>query len=201
MAKCRIRFSGDKGRPSVLEKFFFGIFWPGIFVIVGAACFWLSLHAILTASASKNWPSVQGVVTHSDVQSRWSSSPVGTPQHRSGPTRLYLADVQYTYAVDGVEYTGDRVEFGDYSSSNALRASKIAKTYRVGSDVTVYYDPSRPSRAVLVPGKATLFAKAGVAIGAVFLLIGILFGLFIWASFRQRTRRALQSPATERVSG
>jgi len=201
MAKFHVRVSGGKGKPSRSERFFFGVFWPAMFMLGGGIFFAIGLSAILTASASKGWPSVDGVIVSSEVQSDWSSAPAGTPQHRSGTQRVYRADVRYAYTVDGQEYEGDRVEFGGFSSSNAKRAYRIVGTYRKGQTVAVYYDPNDPSRAVLEPGKTTWFSKGAVCAGSGFVLVGLLVGLVVRADFRQRVERAARSAESSTQPG
>ena len=51
-------------------------------------------------------------------------------------------------AFDGVEYESDRVHFGGGSSSQQVATDMVFK-YRIGHDVSVYYDPDDPSIAVL----------------------------------------------------
>lgn len=193
----RVRVSGGKGKPSRAERFLFGVVWPIGFLLGGGIFLAIGLSAILTASASKGWPSVQGVVVHSEVKSDWSSAPAGTPQHRSGSQRMYRADVRYAYQVGGVDYEGERVELGEYSSSSAKRAYRIVGSYRKGQVVEVYYDPVDPGRAVLVPGRTTWFSKVAVCAGSGFVLIGAFVGLLVRADFRQRRRRG----ADERAMG
>lgn len=195
MATFRVRVGGGKGKPSHAERFLFGVLWPVGFVLGGGIFLAIGLSAILTASASKSWPSVDGVIVSSEVQSDWSSPTPGTPQHRSGTQRMYRAAVRYAYRVDGVDYEGARVEPGEYSSSSAKRAYRIAGTYRKGQTVQVFYDPDDPGRAVLVPGKTTWFSKGAVCAGSGFVLIGLLVGLLIRANNRQRAAMSAESHA------
>ena len=67
--------------------------------------------------------------------------------------RLYQAKVAYRYAVDGQEIVGHRAFFGDSGQTSwSVFVRRIVDRYPPGSDVTVYYDPSRPEEAVIVRG-------------------------------------------------
>ncbi len=120
-----------------------------------------------TAKRSAAWPQVKGKVLTSRVSRREGS---------------YSVRLEYEYAVDGVQYTSDRIKFGATVTvgSGKEEANAITERYPVGSEVTVYYDPHKPSRSVLereVEARANfidvLFAVLLVGIGTY-----VLSGLF-----------------------
>jgi len=118
------------------------------------------------AKASEAWPSVPGVITHSDVAS-----------HTSDGKRMYRPDVRYDYQVEGQRYEGSTLWFGgDYSSSSSSRAGKVVSKYPVDREVTVHYDPEAPYESVLEPG-AVLSSYAVFAIGGLFAVVGALLVL------------------------
>ena len=57
--------------------------------------------------------------------------------------------VVYDYHVGGVAYRSNRY---DYAGRNSHYFRDLYLTLSVGDDVSVWYDPSEPTRAVLVPG-------------------------------------------------
>lgn len=115
------------------------------------------------AKASEAWPTVPGVVTHSEVAS-----------HTSDGKRMYRPDVRYDYEVDGRRYEGSTVWFGgDYSSSSSGGARKVVARYPPGREVAVSYDPEAPYESVLEPG-AVFSSYAVLGIGALFAVIGVL---------------------------
>ncbi len=103
-------------------------------LVGGLFTLWLMWQSVL-AFRSRNWPTTEGTVTESDV---------------SGHKRVELY-VSFRYAVDGVEYTGDHIRFGDHVMSKEAMAAVRTK-YRKSAPVTVYYDPARPAVSVLEPG-------------------------------------------------
>lgn len=70
---------------------------------------------------------------------------------------MYSANVQYAYAVDGIEYSGGSIETLDGSTSSRSSVKKTLRKYAVGTKVPVYYDPEFPNTAVLEPGTSFLF--------------------------------------------
>ena len=67
---------------------------------------------------------------------------------------MYSADVRYTYLVNGTQYSSGRVSLGDSSTNSSSGKEEIVRRYPMGSQVIVYYDPSRPEDALLEPGAA-----------------------------------------------
>lgn len=85
------------------------------------------------------------------------------------------ASVSYEYQVDGSNYTGTRIYFGDYLTGDAGHARNLLARYQPGAKMTVFCNPDKPERAVLetgIHGGAWL----GLGIGALFLVFGT-FGL------------------------
>lgn len=98
---------------------------------------------------SAGWPSVEGKIAKSAVQTARSMGGGGRRSYRGG-RRISLAaapDVIYQYSVDKIPYSGRIVRFG-----LRLNQGWIKKEYPVGKAVKVFYHPQRPSRAVLQPG-------------------------------------------------
>jgi hypothetical protein len=93
---------------------------------------------------SRNWPSTRGTITASSRTESKSNDP---STHQS--TVTYGASVHYDYIADRRPFTGSRVTFGDYETSNPAHAASILARYPKGREVTVWYDPDDPSYAVL----------------------------------------------------
>jgi Protein of unknown function (DUF3592) len=123
---------------------------------------WMLSEAVY-AHASQHWPHTLGSIVTSQAC-----------VELDGSGRKYVADIGYRYVVDGHEYTCDRVRFGGFRAF-AWRGAAVALTKRfpVGAPVTVAYDPAKPWRGVLEPGRAgqaylkllifALIAAAGLA--------------------------------------
>lgn len=89
-----------------------------------------------------------------------------------GPARgsdQYEAQLRYTYAVDGKEYSGTRMKLvREASSKDRMQAAIDA----LPATPTVYYDPQQPAESILQPGGMGLAAVA-LGAGLVSLAIGV----------------------------
>src|SRR5207248_3233626 len=89
--------------------------------------------------ASLTWPSVEGIVRTSTIEYTGDGQP--TPR------------VTYAYVVKGVAYTSDR--YAPSSGMSRADAKQVVAAHTPGARVTVYYNPTSPAQAVLVPGYNT----------------------------------------------
>ena len=141
------------------------LFVSPIFGVVGLALtiFW-GIPTAQNAMKSADWPVIGGRVTVSAVSENYDSNDSNT---------TYTAKVTYVYIVDGNEYMGSTVAFGDFGSSDPAHASRIVMRYPVGESVQVSYDPREPQTSVLEPG-AGWSSFIGIIVGTLFLFIGII---------------------------
>jgi hypothetical protein len=112
-----------------------------IFFAVG---FGMIGHATVTMRASKiagSWPTTEGSLTRSFVNEIYGSD-----------ITTYEARVEYSYSVDGVRYSGDRIAFGYTPSSERKVHQEIADRVIGAKKIVVRYDPGDASRAVLAYG-------------------------------------------------
>jgi Protein of unknown function (DUF3592) len=144
-------------------------------IILGAIVAGSTCLTIARVMQTARWPTVAGVVTAVSlsptivVPSRWPLAQRG---------RIY---VSYMYRVSDREYRGTRLSAALPSPRDATRHA-FAK-YATGNAVTVHYDPTDPSMAVLetaVPGPLILEFLLGVGF-----TVAVLIGT--------RQRRARQS--------
>jgi hypothetical protein len=162
-----------------MQRFLIGI----LVIIVGACTFYFGMNQLETAKASENWPMTKGEISSSEID-----------KTRKDNRDRYSADITYRYTVDGTNYTGRRLSFGEMISDNYEDAAAIVEKFPKGKDVEVYYDPQNPRDCVLEPGMkgkgiyviqgaGVLFFLAGIymIIGR-FLKVLILFfiGFLIW---------------------
>ena len=78
------------------------------------------------------------------------SSGAGAPD---GPrSRCYPPRAAYSYSAKGERFTGQRVRATD-SCMSGDELKQFQTDFRKGDTVDVYYDPARPSEAVLQPGR------------------------------------------------
>lgn len=111
---------------------------------------------------SRSWPLVAGRILTSEV--KWDES--------GGAAAIFPA-VTYAYEVGGTEHVSDRVAFG-FGGWSQERAETVIARYPSGGLAEVRYDPSRPSRAVLIAG-----TRLAPMIGAVFGVVMAVGGLVI----------------------
>jgi Protein of unknown function (DUF3592) len=97
------------------------------------------------------------IVTHKDVRGRPTQQPI----------------VLYSYQVNGVHYSTDRVALREASRSGSW-ASDVAARFRVGQTVTAYYDPADPGAAFLIPERSwAVFASFIVPLAVALVLAGL----------------------------
>ncbi len=121
------------------------------------------------AKAAKTWLTTSGTILGSRVEARSSQDSEGNSKTRYHPV------VEYQYEVMGQNFNGDRIGFsqGNFPSG---KAEKLISPYQEGAQVTVFYDPSDPSQAVLVTKD---FSTGSMTIVGVILLVLGLFGTII----------------------
>lgn len=92
----------------------------------------------LRALASRRWSTTTGCIT--------SSTLVAGQGLRTGP--FLVPDIRYEHKVAGTRYESHTVQF----SYTAYQPAETTAKYTVGKQVTVYYNPHSPKKAVLEPG-------------------------------------------------
>lgn len=160
---------------------FLGIQALTLAAAAGALVF--GLWQVNTASATDSWPTTSGTVLSSRVSV--SKSDNGTS---------YSPDISYSYEVNGFTYTADKVTF--LSTGGRDGAESIVARYPVNAAIDVYYNPLRPSKAVLIPGmdwSTYMFAIIGVG--------GIVASLIMAAIRLPRFLAFLKSYNSLRVEG
>ncbi len=121
------------------------------------------------ADASQGWPATPGQILEADVQHNVSTDSEGDRRDS------YTPRVRYSYRVNNADYTGDKIAFGFVSGYGSDSKARAALTrYPVGGQVSVYYDPANPGKAVLE--RKAGGSTAGMIIGIVFLVLGFCIG-------------------------
>lgn len=145
-------------------KFLAARVMPLFFIISGSGTLLVGIWMFYNAAISINWPHTNAKIIHSDLG--------------LDGTAGQSADIRYEFEVNGETYTGNRVGYGDYVSSDSMHVINILKKYPKGKDVTVYYNPDNPKNNLLEPGikLQTWFLPV---FGIIFLGIGILQLIFV----------------------
>ncbi|MDT8391849.1 MAG: DUF3592 domain-containing protein [Lentisphaeria bacterium] len=146
-----------------------GLFTGIIFLVVGLVVATWGGMEILKAKASQNWPTVDGRVTHSEVDQHRETS---TNNNSSRRETKYTANIHYTYDYEGASYTGKRVCFGGSRKGSSSMANQIVNRFPLGKTVEVYVDPAKPATACLEPG-VTAMAYIPLGIGVIFAVVGL----------------------------
>ncbi|MDD5393582.1 MAG: DUF3592 domain-containing protein [Thiothrix sp.] len=133
------------------------------FVLLGVLFIFLAKRNAKRAEESLTWPSVRGTITSSMLASFDSDD---------SPT-TYQPKVEYEYTVANQPYTGKRIAFGVAGSGNEAAARKVVVQYAIGSAVEVFYNPAKPSDAVL-ERSAAASNKVFWIMGGVFTVAGLL---------------------------
>lgn len=127
--------------PSVQSENSITAYIPGLILIpIGILLAAISLYFGSQQRASQSWPNVAGVVTNAYVEEYRDAD--------QDPS--YYARVVYQYEVEGQQYASQQINFGIVRSyASQYQATQALKTYPLGKQVTVYYNPADPGNAVL----------------------------------------------------
>lgn len=119
---------------------------------LGAGLFALTwgIQGVLASLASKDWPTAEGTITQSELEKRRKKGGAASNQRRNRFT--YTPRVTYEFIVEGQTYTGTRLSFSDYATSNEDQMQQVLAPYPVGTQITVYYDPDKPTECSLQTG-------------------------------------------------
>jgi hypothetical protein len=129
-----------------------------IFVAVGILMLGIWLVLRKKSSAAAQWPKTRGRILSSAIQRDRDSD--GEYQD--------VLRLTYEYAVAGGMLRGDRVSISGSGSGSSK--AKLAR-YPAGEEVDVFYDPKKPTSAVLeckLPGSVIVLP----IVGAFFVVIG-----------------------------
>jgi hypothetical protein len=107
--------------------------------LIGLGVFWIwhAVHGRNVVVKAADWPSIDGVITESEVGRSGGANP------------KWEARVRYLYRVGGATVENDRVTLGGSFRGSRTRAEQRVAKYPVGADVTVHYNPEDPRRAFL----------------------------------------------------
>ena len=165
----------------------------GLFILpFQPACVNAVLKAGKYARESPKWPTVTGWIVKSEYQ------------HERVGTNRYVPIIRYSYRVRGREWTSDTLALDhgladglsiDYANGTLSQSwmdfsdvKQLLKRYPVDKQVTVYYDPEEPGRAVLIPGVKSGMTGDLVGCGVGFAVSLSLLGGGIWLLRADRLR-------------
>ena len=96
-------------------------------------------HRVQTAERASHWSMAHGEILQSELV-----------VERDSDGDDYIPRVRYAWTAHGKRWTGDRIRIGPgMSFKDRMLAQHALAPYRAGERVRVWYDPEKPSRAVL----------------------------------------------------
>jgi hypothetical protein len=153
------------------------------FLLVGFACAVAGMFALVTllkwreVRAVSRWFPTPGKIVSSRVEAREvTSSGSGSGSRGSTETRSFPAII-FEYKVDGKKFRSSR--YGVQENVGNFAVSETLARFPKGADVTVFYDPCDPAKAVIertMPDGALRFMvqlSAGLVIGALALAFSV----------------------------
>ena len=118
------------------------------------------LYKRFMTNRTKDWPSVMGKVKSSRVSFESSTEKVnGTPW------------VVYVYEIHGKKYQNSVIVPGDLTLAGNDYAEKVVARYPAGTEVNVYYNPSKPADSFLERYSASDSGERSLLIGGNALLV------------------------------
>ena len=121
------------------------VFFLLFFLFSGAVALCVGIVIGAVSYSTTSWPQTQGTIIESNVS---------VDDHRGGENSKvhYSAIIKYKYIISGKTYVGNRLYTFRFATPNKESVLATCKQYKVGSDVTVYFDPRYPEKSVLIPG-------------------------------------------------
>lgn len=154
----------------------FGLLFGG----VGLWFFGAALKNIFMGAISKGWRLTTGNIVSSSVKIDAGDQAAQSGDIVSSAGYRYSVDVVYEYNANSIRHTARKVLFAETSSKNLAAVQAIVHRYPAGSIRNVYYDPLKPSRAVLEAGVQTSNFLT-LVLGGLFALLGA--GIFLSGLF------------------
>ena len=122
----------------------------GLGMTAGVLAFWRSWTV-------QDWIPVEGTVLHSRIKAGEG----------------YFPFVRYRYSFDGRSLEGNSVRFIEKSYNRETSARAVVSKYRPGGPVTVWVNPKNPKAAVLEPVPQPALSLLFLAVGLLFVGIGV----------------------------
>lgn len=122
-------------------KFFH--FLRNLTLILGASFFVFSIYPILQYQKTSSWPAVEGVITASQLRDGGALF--------LGMGSVYHADITFDYVVDGIKYSGNRIQYGIGGKSYIFKqfALRTVERYPVGKTTSIHYNPGNPTDEIV----------------------------------------------------
>ena len=152
-----------------------------VMLLFGGVLAFGGARAIYRAWSSKSWPTAQGSVLSSTVETLRSKRSVSFRPH-----------VRYSYSVGAGHYTSDTIAFAATDTGDSQEAREYVGRFPTGSTVELHYSPEDPNVACLDCGRAGV-ADYVVTLGGGALALFAISGLLDLLRGHLARRRQQQS--------
>ncbi|MDP2922258.1 MAG: DUF3592 domain-containing protein [Candidatus Omnitrophota bacterium] len=149
-----------------------------IFLVIAVILGYRGYEQIDNGINSSNWPSVEGRIIFSKVDSHLSKS---TGEMH---TRHYEPDIRYRYIANGIEYSGKNLQFIQDGFGKNWSERKVNE-YPVAKVVKVFYKPQSPELSVLESGGSRWWTNITILIALAFALVFILLAYACYWDYRR----------------
>lgn len=163
----------------LFSNFFSIIKWaPRLFMLAGIVLIVIGSINIYRAYSTYSWPSVQGYITFSGIESHTRTYTDSTT-NRLRNENIYNAQINYDYVINGITYSNDDVKVGGTIGTNTkVWARELLNKYPQEKIVDVYYNPEDPLQSVLEKGlQLSTWFSLGLGLAILF------FGIYIKKAF------------------
>lgn len=99
-----------------------------------------TVRIFLQALQIQSWPTVQGVVTRSELETKFEG------------TITYLAHIEYDFNINGKSYSSSSIRTRGASNQHQSDIAALVEKFPVGSAVNVYYNQKDPTESYLEAG-------------------------------------------------
>jgi Protein of unknown function (DUF3592) len=156
-----------------LDTWFFAAFMS-VFYVAGLGIIGYALWCVQRSAQAAAWPTTAATDWRLQADERAS-------QDRRGQSNIYEVKIQYSYAVEGVNYEGTRLAFGYAGSNRPAPHGDIHRKLEAAKGIDVRYNPKDPSESCLSFGlhRSVQFM---LCFGASILIFAVAFTLMSWLS-------------------
>ncbi|GHU36454.1 hypothetical protein FACS1894172_19360 [Spirochaetia bacterium] len=123
-------------------KFIFIIILFSLFCLVGAIVF---VYNIYTSNKFNKWELTNGIIINTFISEEMVEN-----IDNGGKTKMYKANIEYEYIVNGKKYYYNNNKFNYktfYGKKNMVQ--KYLKNYDVGKNIDIKYDKNNPRNSIM----------------------------------------------------
>jgi Protein of unknown function (DUF3592) len=151
--------------------------------------FWSAITLVFDRQILQSGFQQLGTTSFQETQGRIVNSSVKTHEDHEGAD-TYSLEVSYRYEVRGKEYFSNRYRYKAMSTNDGF-AHRMSEELYEGVSIPVYFNPARPSEAVLVRGMEGIDLFTILFITPFnMVMLGGWWAIFIWAYRRYKKPEA-----------